>query len=151
MTAVHPPEFATQLVGSWCKPKWLCDHDKVYGKEGTWWRLPADDLPEAQDDSVRLAVFDQNRAGLTYATDGECRRQTFSGHFYYGTLYTGQAMYLSSKENWKEYFPGIRDYFIKNQAKDGSWTGDGVGETYGTAIALMTLQLPYGYMPILQR
>jgi len=82
MTAVHPPEFATQLVGSWCKPKWLCDHDKVYGKEGTWWRLPADDLPEAQDDSVRLAVFDQNRAGLTYATDGECRRQTFSGHFY---------------------------------------------------------------------
>ena len=74
--------FATQLVGSWCKPKWLADHDKVYGKEGTWWRVPPEFLPEALDDAVRLAVEDQNRAGLTYATDGECRRQTFSGHFY---------------------------------------------------------------------
>jgi len=34
------------------------------------------------DDAVRLAVYDQNRAGITYATDGEQRRQTFSGHFY---------------------------------------------------------------------
>ena len=74
--------FATQLVGSWCKPKWLADHDKVYGKEGSWWRVPPELLPEALDDAVRLAVADQNRAGLTYATDGECRRQTFSGHFY---------------------------------------------------------------------
>lgn len=82
---------------------------------------------------------------------GQAGAHAFSGHFYYGTLYTGQAMYLSSHENWKGYFPGIRDYFIQNQAKDGSWTGDGVGETYGTAIALLTLQLPYAYLPILQR
>jgi 5-methyltetrahydropteroyltriglutamate--homocysteine methyltransferase len=76
------PPFATQIVGSWSKPRWLADHDLVYGEEGTWWRVPVSELPEAQDDAVRLAVADQQRAGLTVLGDGEQRRQTFSGHFY---------------------------------------------------------------------
>ena len=74
--------FPTQLVGSWVKPQWLADHDQVYGKEGTWWRVPETHLCAAIDDAARLSIDDQNRAGLTYATDGEARRQTFSGHFY---------------------------------------------------------------------
>jgi 5-methyltetrahydropteroyltriglutamate--homocysteine methyltransferase len=76
------PAFATQLVGSWCKPQWLADHDQVYGVEGTWWRVPPEHRDEAFDDAVRLAVYDQERAGLSLVTDGEQRRQTFSGHFY---------------------------------------------------------------------
>lgn len=79
---MNPPEIATQLVGSWCKPRWLADHDQVYGREGSWWRVPPELLPEALDDAVRLAIADQDAAGLTYVTDGENRRQTFSGHFY---------------------------------------------------------------------
>jgi len=79
---VQLPPISTQLVGSWCKPTWLCDHDHVYDREGTWWKLPDVDLPEAQDDAVRLAIADQHRAGLSILTDGEQRRQTFSGHFY---------------------------------------------------------------------
>lgn len=76
-----PELFPTQLVGSYHKPHWLADHGQVYTKEGSWWRVEADHLKTAQDDAVRLAVFDQNRAGIDYATDGEQRRQTFSGHF----------------------------------------------------------------------
>jgi len=72
----------TQIVGSWCKPQWLCDHDLVYGPEGTWWRVPEPQRAEALDDAVTLAVADQRSAGLTIVTDGEQRRQTFSGHFY---------------------------------------------------------------------
>jgi len=71
----------TQLVGSYHKPHWLADHARVYAKEGSWWRVDDEILDEALDDAVRLAVFDQNRAGLTYTTDGEQHRQTFSGHF----------------------------------------------------------------------
>ena len=74
--------FPTQLVGSWVKPQWLADHDRVYGKEGTWWKVAEEHLPEAIDDAARLSIDDQNRAGITFATDGEARRQTFSGHFY---------------------------------------------------------------------
>jgi hypothetical protein len=82
---------------------------------------------------------------------GQGNARVFGGHEFYSTLYTAQAMYLSSHDNWKEYFPGTRDNFINTQAKDGSWSGDGVGETFGTAIALITLQLPYASLPILQR
>ena len=74
--------FPTQLVGSYVKPQWLADHDKVYAKEGSWWRIDSDYRQQAIDDAVRLAIYDQNRAGMTFATDGEVRRQTFSGHFY---------------------------------------------------------------------
>ena len=74
--------FPTQIVGSWCKPQWLCDHELVYGPEGTWWRVPEPQRAEALDDAVTLAVADQRSAGLTVVTDGEQRRQTFSGHFY---------------------------------------------------------------------
>ena len=73
--------FPTQLVGSYHKPHWLADHAKVYTKEGGWWRVASEQLAAAKDDAVSLAVFDQNRAGMSYATDGEQRRQTFSGHF----------------------------------------------------------------------
>lgn len=66
----------------------------------------------------------------------------FGGHNYYATLYCAQAMWLSSEENWKGYFPAVRDYLQQTQSGDGSWMGDGVGTTYGTAIALITLQLP---------
>ena len=74
--------LSTQIVGSWSKPQWLADHELVYGEEGTWWRVAAEHLAEAQDDAVRLAVADQQRAGLSVVGDGEQRRQTFSGHFY---------------------------------------------------------------------
>jgi 5-methyltetrahydropteroyltriglutamate--homocysteine methyltransferase len=76
------PLFPTQLVGSWCKPKWLADHERVYAPEGAWWRVPPGLRDEALDDATRLAIYDQDRAGLTYVTDGEQRRQTFSGYFY---------------------------------------------------------------------
>ncbi len=76
------PLLPTQIVGSWSKPHWIADHDLVYGPEGSWWRVGPDQLAEAQDDAVRLAVCDQLRAGLSLVGDGEQRRQTFSGHFY---------------------------------------------------------------------
>ena len=77
--------------------------------------------------------------------------RAFGGHQFYATLYTAQAMYLASEKDWNNYFPKLRDNLVKTQSKDGSWMGDGVGETYGTAIALLAMQLPYGNLPILQR
>jgi len=78
-------------------------------------------------------------------------QQRFSGHLFYGQLYMAQAMYLSSQANWNSYFPQTRDWLIQSQGSDGSWNGDHVGTTYGTAVALLILQLPYAHLPILQR
>lgn len=73
------------------------------------------------------------------------------GHYFYAHLYMAQIMWLSGPEDWEWYFPTMRDTLLATQLPDGSWEGDQVGKVYGTAIATMILQIPYGYLPILQR
>jgi hypothetical protein len=73
------------------------------------------------------------------------------GHYFYAHLYMAQAMWLSGDENWKWYYPAMRDKLIATQSSDGSWDGDQVGKVYGTAIATIILQIPYSVMPIMQR
>lgn len=73
------------------------------------------------------------------------------GHFFYSHLYMSQVMYLAGDENWKRYYPKIRDHLLSIQNDDGSWDGDSVGTVYGTSIALIILQLPYANLPIMQR
>ena len=84
------------------------------------------------------------------------------GHRYYAIFYAAQGMYLTTdkddpanRDNWKSYFPRCRDDLISKQVKSGSlkgsWNGDGVGSVYGTSIAIVTMQLPYAYLPIFQR
>jgi hypothetical protein len=78
-------------------------------------------------------------------------QMVFQGHDFYSTLYLAQALYLTGDDDWNEFFPRIRDTLVHSQLPDGSWQGDGVGTTYGTAIALIVLQLPYKNLPIYQR
>ncbi len=74
------------------------------------------------------------------------------GHYFYAHLYYSQALYLSGDPKaWDEYYPKLRDILISKQQPDGSWRGDGVGKPYGTALALVILQLPYNRLPIMQR
>ncbi|MBK8980538.1 MAG: hypothetical protein IPM29_31940 [Planctomycetes bacterium] len=74
-----------------------------------------------------------------------------NGHHYYAQLYLAQALYQRGGPDWAEHYGRISDFLIAQQRRDGSWVGDGVGTTYGTAIALIILQLPYAYLPIYQR
>ncbi len=84
-----------------------------------------------------------------------CRRNVSvsrtSGHYFYTHFYMAQGLYQRGGEDWKNYYPKIRDRLLQLQAVDGSWMGDNVGTIYGTAIATIILQLPYGYLPICQR
>jgi len=74
-----------------------------------------------------------------------------NGHHYYAQLYLAQALYQKGGSEWDEYYGKMSDWLVRQQRRDGSWMGDGVGTTYGTAIALIILQLPYAYVPIYQR
>jgi hypothetical protein len=74
------------------------------------------------------------------------------GHDFYTHLYASQAYYMAGDKYWDDYFPDTRDALLQMQDKsEGSWNGDGIGKTYGTAIALVILQLPYKYLPVYQR
>jgi hypothetical protein len=74
-----------------------------------------------------------------------------AGHAFYTHLYASQGFYMAGDEYWDKYFPAARDQLIAMQGGDGSWNGDGIGQVYGTAIALIILQLPYKYLPVFQR
>jgi len=73
------------------------------------------------------------------------------GHFFYAHLYLSQAMYFEGGELWRRYFAQVRDWLVSVQRPDGSWEGDFFGTTYGTAVALLILQLPYNTLPIVRR
>src|SRR3954470_23944998 len=87
-----PPQAAetripTSLVGSYAQPSWLLDRDKLRGRfpprvrARELWRVDPAYLEEAQDDATRLAILDQERAGLDIVTDGEMRRESYSNRF----------------------------------------------------------------------
>ena len=78
-------------------------------------------------------------------------RSATLGHYFYAHFYMAQVMWLSGKQDWEWYFPAMRDRLLALQEPDGSWQGDHVGKVYGAAIALTILQLPYRYLPIMQR
>jgi hypothetical protein len=87
-----------------------------------------------------------------HLSPGRERSSHYYGHYYYAHLYMAQVMYLAGEDHWREYYPAMRQVLIgKQNADDGSWDGDHVGRTYGTAVALIILQLPYKHLPIVQR
>jgi len=73
------------------------------------------------------------------------------GHDYYAHFYLAQAMYISNDSTWSTYYARRRDLMLLQQQVDGHWPGDRIGDVYGTALALIILQLPYDQLPIMQR
>jgi len=77
----------TSLVGSYAQPDWLIDREKLRGRfpprvrARELWRIDPAYLEEAQDDATRVAIADQERAGLDIVTDGEMRRESYSNRF----------------------------------------------------------------------
>ena len=71
-------------------------------------------------------------------------------HYFYGHYYAVQAMYLAGGDRWRTWWPAIRDELLAKQNPDGSWS-DPQGDAYGTAMALIVLQMPKRYLPIFQR
>jgi 5-methyltetrahydropteroyltriglutamate--homocysteine methyltransferase len=69
----------TTIVGSLPKPSWLADPSEPLRAP---WRLEGAALHEAQDDAVRLALLDQEEAGLDIVCDAEQRRR----HYIWGFL-----------------------------------------------------------------
>jgi squalene-hopene cyclase-like protein/prenyltransferase/squalene oxidase-like repeat protein len=86
---------------------------------------------------------------LRYTPRGQMAR--YEGHFFYGHYYAAQAMWRAGGEHWDQWYPAIRDTLLRDQLPDGAWTDSTVCIEYGTAMALIILQLPNNYLPIFQR
>ncbi len=81
------PLFPCTIVGSYPQPDWLIDRQKLSGRfpprtrAKELWRVAPEFLGEAQRDATRIAIQDQERAGLDIITDGEVCRESYSNHF----------------------------------------------------------------------
>ena len=91
--------------------------------------------------------------GLSYLQRFVPRGQMprYEGHFFYGHYYAAQAVWRAGGERWDEWYPSIRDTLLRDQLPDGAWTDSTVCVEYGTAMALIILQMPNNLLPIFQR
>ncbi|OHB77338.1 MAG: hypothetical protein A2Z34_10990 [Planctomycetes bacterium RBG_16_59_8] len=75
-------------------------------------------------------------------------------YYYYANFYAAIAMFHAGGEDWKRWYPTIRDDLLKKQETDGSFGGSesqSYGAAFGTAFACIILQIPSRYLPTLQR
>jgi hypothetical protein len=71
-------------------------------------------------------------------------------HFAYTHFYAGQALFQQGGSDWEDYFPRVREEILRQRRLDGSWDSS-YGRAYGTAMALLVLEIPYRYLPIYTR
>jgi hypothetical protein len=75
-------------------------------------------------------------------------------HAEYVEYYLAQAKWIMGDREWTDYYKKASSSFIQMQEPDGHWEGSDqyqYGTTFGTAIALIVLQLPYNRLPVYQR
>ncbi|MDE0960610.1 MAG: hypothetical protein OSB09_07500 [Planctomycetota bacterium] len=74
-----------------------------------------------------------------------------SRHFpFYGNFYTGQVLQQTRGELWNRWTSSVWPRVLQLQKKDGSWESR-FGDEYGTAMSLLILELPLGYLPLYDR
>ncbi|MEZ6013949.1 MAG: prenyltransferase/squalene oxidase repeat-containing protein [Planctomycetota bacterium] len=72
--------------------------------------------------------------------------------FWYGHYYGVQAMYSRGGHDWVNYFTRLREFLLRKQDPDGSWENPvGPGEAFGTAMAVLILEIPFNFLPIFHR
>lgn len=86
---------------------------------------------------------------ITNAQQGQADPQAI--HYFYGHYYAAQAMFLAGGDAWAQWWPQIRQELIATQHGAGTWDDASAGESYGTAMALIILQMPKRYLPIFQK
>jgi hypothetical protein len=73
-------------------------------------------------------------------------------HYLYGQYYAALAMWTAGDDYWLPWFPAIRDELLsRRRSSGGNWSDLYHGSIYATAMALIILQLPNNYLPILQK
>jgi hypothetical protein len=77
--------------------------------------------------------------------------------FFYSAYYCSQAMAQLGGKYWKQFFPQLANVLIQNQMPDGAWPPEPYGadrqfgNTYTTAMAVLSLTPPLQLLPVYQR
>jgi hypothetical protein len=100
------------------------------------------------------AVYDAKEveSGITYIKNfiPEIKFGQRYSHYFYGHYYAAQAMWIRGGDDWAQWYPAIRDELVRRQSGQGFWM-DSICNEYGTAMALIILEMPNNFLPIFQR
>jgi len=77
--------------------------------------------------------------------------QMVGGYRFYATYYCSQAMYQCGGRYWRKWNEVMTPQIISMQQANGSWTGGSGGVVCSTAMALLSIEINYGLLPIYQR
>jgi hypothetical protein len=88
--------------------------------------------------------------GLEYLLKFSPPQEQTVGHYFYGHYYAAQCMYLAGDAYWQRWWSAIREELLEKQEPEGFWRGQ-AGDEYGTAMALIILQMPNRLLPIFQK
>jgi squalene cyclase len=94
--------------------------------------------------------FKEVKDGVRYLQKEAPTAVKGTDHYMYGHYYAALVMYQAGSQEFKDWYPRIRDVMLSKQAANGSFAQGG-RSTYDTAIALIILSIPYGYVPAYQR
>jgi hypothetical protein len=72
-------------------------------------------------------------------------------YFHYGHYYAVQAAWHAGGQHWETWYPLLREELLGLQTAEGYWRDPWIGPEYGTAMALISLQIPFDYVPIFER
>jgi len=75
-----PTILQTTIAGSLPKPEWLAEPNQLWAP----WKLEGEALVQGKRDAVRLALFDQEHAGIDIVSDGEQTSRHFVTTFIEG-------------------------------------------------------------------
>ncbi len=93
-------------------------------------------------------------AGMKYLWSTPCPAE--DGYFFYAHYYAIQAFWLydagdaETARSWQKWYTVAADSLLKTQRPGGFWNST-ISLDHATAMALITLQVPNHYLPILQR
>jgi hypothetical protein len=88
------------------------------------------------------------KAGVKYLQNEAATAVKDTHHYMYGMYYASLCMYQAGPQEFKWWYPQIRDIMLSRQQKEGAFGGR---SAYDTSIALIILSMPYGYVPAYQR
>jgi hypothetical protein len=149
---VHVPRETLERCGQYIKQSQNLDGGFRYMLPGG-----ASAYPRSAGGTLGLATLlqpdphalDQAVAYLLQFKQAAKLGQRYS-HYFYGQYYAAQAMHIQGGDLWTEWYPAIRAEILSKQTREGCWM-DSIGNDYGTAMALIILQMPKSRLPLFQR
>jgi hypothetical protein len=76
-------------------------------------------------------------------------------YYFYGSFYAVQAFHHRGGPDWEAFWPAMRRNILADRSEDGSWSGSDMpmdlGPVYPTAMMLLCLEVPVGYLSIYAR